>query len=104
MLRTAVTTKDGQKPRLVWLLNDYYEIPYGAFVPVRGEGLLVAGRCLAAEHEAMASARVTAQCFSYGHAIGHAAALSLAERLAPRDIRGADLRARLDRDGAGLDR
>lgn len=94
----------GEKPRLVWLLNDYYEIPYGAFVPVRGEGLLVAGRCLAAEHEAMASARVTAQCFSYGHAIGHAAALSLAERLAPRDIRGADLRARLDRDGAGLDR
>jgi FAD dependent oxidoreductase len=53
----------GDKPRLVWLTNDYYEVPLDCFVPERGEGLLVAGRCLSAEHEAMASARVTAQCF-----------------------------------------
>jgi hypothetical protein len=51
----------------------------------------------------MASARVTAQCFAYGHAIGHAAALAVRERIAPRDIDGVSLRALLDRDGAGLD-
>ncbi|HVG04485.1 MAG TPA: FAD-dependent oxidoreductase, partial [Burkholderiaceae bacterium] len=62
-----------------------------------------AGRCLSAEHEAMASARVTAQCFSYGHAIGHAAAIAVKDNLAPRAIDGADLRARLNRDGARLD-
>jgi hypothetical protein len=62
----------GAKPKVEWVLDDYYEVPYGCFVPSRGEGLLVAGRCLSAEHEAVASARVTAQCFSYGHAIGHA--------------------------------
>lgn len=93
----------GEKPRVEWLLNDHYEVPYGCFVPARGEGLLAAGRCLSAEHEAVASARVTAQCFAYGHAIGHAAAIALRDRLAPRAIRGADLRHVLNRDGARLD-
>jgi len=93
----------GSKPKVEWLINDYYEVPYGCFVPQRGEGILVAGRCLSAEHEAVASARVTAQCFSYGHAIGHAAALCVREHLEPRQLRGADLRAVLNRDGAHLD-
>lgn len=93
----------GAKPRLTWLIDDYYEIPYECLVPLRGESLLVAGRCLSAQHEAMASARVTAQCFSYGHAIGHAAALAVREKIAPRAIDGVALRAILNRDGAGLD-
>jgi len=93
----------GSKPRVEWLLDDVYEIPYGCFVPSRGENLLVAGRCLSAEHEAVASARVTAQCFGYGHAIGHAATLALREGMAPRAIDGRDLRLVLNRDGARLD-
>jgi hypothetical protein len=72
-------------------------------VPTKGESILVAGRCLSAQHEAMASARVTAQCFSYGHAIGHAAAIAVKERIAPRAISGADIRLALNRDGAQLD-
>jgi glycine/D-amino acid oxidase-like deaminating enzyme len=86
----------GAKPRVEWLLDDYYEVPYGCFVPQRGEGLLFAGRCLSAQHEAVASARVTAQCFSYGHAIGHAAAMCVAGRCEPRDLKGADVRARVN--------
>jgi glycine/D-amino acid oxidase-like deaminating enzyme len=92
----------GEKPKLVWLFDDYYEVPYECFVPKRGESLLMAGRCLSAEHEAMASARVTAQCFSYGHAIGHAAVLSIKNGIAPRGIVGADVRQLLNRDGARL--
>jgi hypothetical protein len=92
----------GDKPRLVWLTNDYYEVPLECFVPERGEGLFAAGRCLSAEHEAMASARVTAQCFSYGHAIGHAAAIAVKENLAPGAVEAVDVRERLNRDGAGL--
>lgn len=93
----------GAKPRVEWLLDDVYEVPYGCFVPERGEGLLTAGRCLSAEHEAVASARVTAQCFSYGHAIGHAAAMVALEGVAPRNISGAYLRETLNREGARLD-
>jgi glycine/D-amino acid oxidase-like deaminating enzyme len=98
-----VELHSGEKPRLVWLFDDHYEVPYECFVPQRGESLLMAGRCLSAEHEAMASARVTAQCFGYGHAIGHAAAMALREKIAPRVIPGQELRAVLNRDGARLD-
>ncbi|HTO50096.1 MAG TPA: FAD-dependent oxidoreductase [Burkholderiales bacterium] len=93
----------GARPRVEWLLEDWYEVPFGCFVPARGAGLLVAGRCLSAEHEAVASARVTAQCFSYGHAIGHAAALCLDAGVEPRALDGRDVRDRLNRDGARLD-
>jgi hypothetical protein len=92
----------GEKPRLEWLLDDYYDVAYDNFVPAKGEGLLVAGRCLSAEHEAMASARVTAQCFSYGQAIGMAAAMSLHDGTAPRALKVSDLREALRRDGAVL--
>lgn len=92
----------GQKPRVEWLLNDYYDVPFGCFVPERGEGLLAAGRCLSAEHEAVASARVTAQCFAYGHAVGYAAAIAVKDKVSTRAITGRDLRAVLDRDGACL--
>ncbi len=89
----------GEKPRLEWLLDDYYDIAYDNFVPVKGEGLLVAGRCLSAEHEAMASARVTAQCFSYGQAIGMAAAMCVEGKCAAGpDV--SDLRDALRKDGA----
>lgn len=92
----------GAKPRVEWLLNDYYEVPYGCFVPERGEGLLIAGRCLSAEHEAVASARVTAQCFSYGHAVGHATVLAIRNGMAPRALQGRDVRAAVDADGGHL--
>jgi hypothetical protein len=93
----------GNKPRIEWLFDDYYEVPFGCFVPVRGEALLVAGRCLSAEHEAMASARVTAQCFSYGQAVGIAAAIASRDGIRPREINGAELRLMLNRVGARLD-
>ncbi|MEZ5568346.1 MAG: FAD-dependent oxidoreductase [Halioglobus sp.] len=93
----------GEKPRVEWLLEDYYEVPLGCFIPRSGAGLLVAGRCLSAEHEAVASARVTAQCFSYGHAIGHAATLALRENIATADLRGEDVRLLLNREDARLD-
>lgn len=93
----------GAKPRVEWLLDDYYEIPYDCFVPREGDGLLTAGRCLSAQHEAVASARVTAQCFAYGHAIGHAAVLAHQANISPREVEPFAIRQRLQADGALLD-
>ncbi len=93
----------GSKPRVEWLYNDWYEVPYGCFVPERGEGLLFGGRCLSAEHEAVASARVTAQCFSYGQALGVAAGLAMHDGLQPREVPGRAVREQLNRLGARLD-
>ena len=93
----------GLKPKVEWLLDDVYEIPLDCFKPKYGKGIYVAGRCLSAEHEAVASARVTAQCFSYGHAIGHASTLSLNENIDTDLIDGRDVRKILNNDGASLD-
>ena len=93
----------GERPHLAWSYHDFYEVPYGCFVPRTGESVLVAGRCLSAEHEAMASARVTGPCFAYGQAIGLAASLCAREGIAPRSIDGAALRAELRHLDAGLD-
>lgn len=93
----------GEKPKLEWLLDDYYEIPFDALVPVEGENLLVAGRCLSAEHEALASSRVTAQCFGYGQAAGLAAAEALRSGRSPRELSGEEVRSLLNGQGARLD-
>ena len=93
----------GKKPKLEWLLDDYYEVPFGALVPERGKNLLVAGRCLSAEHEALASARVTAQCFGYGHAAGLTAVEALQSGRQPAQLSGEEVRQLLNTDGARLD-
>jgi hypothetical protein len=92
----------GEKPKLHWLLDDYYEVPYLALVPEHGENLVVAGRCLSAEHEALASARVTAQCFEYGRAAAVAAVLSLDTGRRFRDIPGEEVRAAMRKLGSSL--
>ena len=48
----------------------------------------------------MASARVTAQCFSYGQAIGMAAAMCVDSKRSFRDLNVSDLREELRKDGA----
>lgn len=93
----------GVKPKVEWLFNDYYEVPFDCFVPTTGSGLLVAGRCLSAEHEAVASARVTAQCFSYGQAVGLAAAYAVENRLGSGEIDGCVVRDLVNRAGGRLD-
>lgn len=79
-----------------------YGIPYRSLVPREIDGLLVAGRCLSATHDAHASARSIAQCLSYGHAAGAAAAQSVTTGLALRDIDTDALRATLVADGVLL--
>ena len=93
----------GEKPKLEWLLDDYYEVPFGALVPERGKNLLVAGRCLSGEHKALASARVTAQCFGYGHAAGLTAVEALQSGRQPAQLSGEEVRQLLNTDGARLD-
>jgi len=93
---------DGERPKLHWIIDDYYEVPYGTLVPAVGEDVIVAGRCLSAEHEALASARVTAQCFEYGHAAGVATLISLEREIDYRAITGRAVGDRMIRSGSAL--
>lgn len=79
-----------------------YGVPYRCLVPKEIEGLIVAGRCLSATHDAHASARSIAQCLSYGHAAGAAAALSVSSGKSLRDIDTDLLRTKLIEDGVIL--
>ena len=81
----------GSKPKTEWLIDDYYDVPFGALVPSSGQIVIVAGRCLSAEHEALASCRVTAQCFEYGRAAAMATDLSLKFDLNYQEIDGMEI-------------
>ena len=77
--------------KISYLENDTYDIPFETLIPMSGTNLLAAGRCLSAEHEAMASARVTAQCFGMGYAAGAASALMLNEGMPAQQLSGMDV-------------
>ncbi|ANW68029.1 FAD-dependent oxidoreductase [Mycobacterium sp. djl-10] len=94
---------DGNRPKLHWLLDDYYDVPYGTLVPERGENVIVAGRCLSAEHQALASARVTAQCFEYGHAAAVATLVSLDSGIAYRGLDVRAIQTRMIANGSALE-
>lgn len=80
-----------------------YGIPYRCLLPVGVDGLLVAGRCFSATHDAHASARSMATCMAMGQATGTAAAMAVAENTTPRALGVAALRARLLDCGAVLE-
>jgi hypothetical protein len=81
------------------LEDQTYDVPFEALVPTCGTNVLVAGRCMSAEHEALASARVTAQCFGMGYAVGAACGLMLRERVSSQNLNGPDVTAWMQGNG-----
>ncbi len=80
-----------------------YGIPYRSLLPIGIEGLLVAGRCFSATHDAHASARSMATCMAMGEAAGSAAALASAGGVTPRAVSAATVREHLLAAGALLE-
>jgi len=80
-----------------------YDIPYRCLLPKGVEGLLVAGRCLSASHDAHASVRSMGQCMAMGQAAGLAAAQAASKVVLPREINVKRLQADLLHLGAILD-
>jgi hypothetical protein len=80
----------------------YYSIPYRTLVPEKMDGLLVAGRCHSATHEAAGSTRWMSQCMVMGQAAGTAAALAVRSSSQPRGVGVKSLQQQLRSDGAVL--
>ena len=72
-----------------------YEIPYRCLVPQRVEQILVAGRCISADHEAHARSRNMPACMSIGQAAGVAAAIAIDEGTTVRRVPVAKVQAAL---------
>jgi FAD-dependent oxidoreductase family protein len=80
-----------------------YDIPYRCLLPKGVQGLLVAGRCLSASHDAHASVRSMGQCMAMGQAAGLAAAQAVSKAVLPREINVKQLQSDLLHLGAILD-
>lgn len=63
-----------------------YGIPYRCLLPYGLQGIVVAGRCISATHEASASARLSPTCMALGQAAGTAAALCVAQKNTPAQL------------------
>lgn len=90
---TSQTRIDLQQPAYV---------PYRALVTKQIPNLLVAGRCISTDRQALASLRVQASCMGTGQAAGAAAALSIASNNTVQEIDTNTLIATLKKWGAVL--
>ena len=61
-------------------------LPYGSILPQNVHNLLVAGRCISAEEEAMGQLRLWPVCSITGQAAGTAAALALKQGVRPKNL------------------
>jgi hypothetical protein len=80
----------------------YYQVPYRSLVATGVDNLLLAGRCISATHEALASTRVIAPSMAQGEAAGVAAALGAQKGLTARGVDVAEVQRILRDRGAFL--
>ena len=81
-----------------------YTIPLRSLIAREVEGLSMAGKCLSATHEAVASTRVIPICMGQGQAVGTAAAIAVNRRQSIRDISIGTLQETLAAQGAEFGR
>lgn len=79
-----------------------YTIPFRSLIARDVENLLMAGKCISATHEAIASTRVIPVCMGQAQAAGTAAAQAVRSARAIRDISIRDLQDTLLQQGAEI--
>jgi hypothetical protein len=79
-----------------------FQIPYGCLAPAKLDNLLAAGRCVSAEFQVADVLRLIPICWVTGQAAGVAAALSVKDKCAPRNVDITKLQNNLRQQGAFL--
>ena len=79
-----------------------YDVSYRSLLPRDVNGLLVAGRCVSCDHEALEPMREIHVCWVMGQAAGMAAAMSVERAREPRDWSVAELQANLRAAGVAF--
>ncbi len=92
----GVHTADGAGVQFITPgIGNSFDIPLRCLLPKALKGVLVAGRCLSATHEAMGAARVMSGCMCMGQACGIVAAWAARHQCDPGDISNETLRSAL---------
>jgi len=81
-----------------------HDVPYRAILPVKVDGLLMAGRSISATHVAASAGKSMGNCVATGHAAGLAAAICARKNIVPREIDVKELQDALRADHVDLDR
>jgi len=71
-------------------VRDGYEIPFRTLLPRNVDNLLIAGRCISADHVAQSSLRIQPTCYALGQAAGTAAALAAELGVGPWEVGQSD--------------
>lgn len=82
--------------------DDYYQIPYRSLLPKEYDNLLVAGRCLSADHEAHSAVRIMPICACMGEAAGMAVAVAKATNTDTRTVSVSLVQEKLETYGAAV--
>lgn len=82
--------------------GEYYTIPYRSLIPQASRNLLVAGRCISADHEAQASIRIMPIVCCIGEAAGLAAAQAKNADISVGKVDTEKLREKFLQNGAEL--
>lgn len=91
----------GSNTRWEYVPNgDTYDIPFRSLIPKNVSNLIVAGRCLSADHDAHASVRSMGQCMAMGQAAGTAAALCISHNTPTQKLSIDELQKSLRSNGA----
>jgi hypothetical protein len=92
------------EPKLVFLDEGaYYGIPYRCMLPKGVSNLLVTGRAVSTDHDALASSRVMGPCMAEGQAAAVAADFAVRNNIPLIDVDTERLRSELTKDGARLE-
>ena len=78
-------------------------IPYRSMIPRNTKNIIVAGRCIDAEGQALGPVRIMSTCFALGEAAGVAASIHLEASKLYRDVDADNLRSKLKNQGALVD-
>ncbi|QEC52373.1 FAD dependent oxidoreductase [Anseongella ginsenosidimutans] len=96
---------DIHRPKGSWVESHNvkaYTIPVRSLIAKGVEGMMMAGKCLSATHEAVASTRVIPICMAQGEAAGTAAGLAVKKGMEVRDMPVAELQQQLRKQGAEI--
>ena len=100
--RAGFLDTGGQKGG-VYTKMKVHDVPYRSILPLKLDGLLMAGRCISATHMGAAAGKSMGNCMATGHAAGLAAALSAQTSMAPRDLKVRAIQDKLRADGVSLE-
>jgi hypothetical protein len=93
---------DGHRLVVIPTTGRYFQVPYGIVVPQKVENLLVAGRCVAGDSGSHAATRAMMCCAVTGQGAGVAAAQSIKDSVASREVNISKVQKALEQQGVRL--